>query len=364
MSISRHDSGPADGYRTVSLAADPYDLRPAWDALTGDIEDKIRKHGRVVMLIGEYHTVPTFKSLLQGLITRLHNGASRVAFGAEWSHNHLEWLIENRLGRPLPGNLHGRVAAADRDGSHLYRAFRALSLPFYAPVSTQNLLDFCHSLSLPCHFYDSAKIHGKAQTLDQRDPATRALVEVHAPHLCDKEIGLESPDGIRLRNIMAVASLARHMDETDAQICLVKAGVRHLLGCQQRDDRYADSLTAVFTRAGFHVIPVFSELSTHDVSADRYLTVDGRAALHQQGWRLTHMAGREYDNESPSGTEYAFLEQIRHHSGSEIGIFPGMSRADGIREATPLTRVLPQWFEEARDVPPRIPDFRQLNQPK
>ena len=175
----------AKGVRVISCADNPYDLRPVTDSILALIEEK-RKFGSVIILLGETHDIASHKALRQMLMARLlspkttQESPINFAYGTEIPTDYAEYMIEKYFGLTISAGKRGRLSADDRTGELLLLSYRAASLPKQAPITSQNLMTFCHEHRITVHANDLARIfHADIDdhVFDSRNPETKSFLE-------------------------------------------------------------------------------------------------------------------------------------------------------------------------------------------
>lgn len=260
--------------------ASPFDLRPQVRQITDAIHQTHRQTQSsadkpLVVLVGEYHDMPSHKivqlMLLKSLLSSA--GPSALAVGLEHSHNFLEFMMRHRMNIDVPPVVHGKVSAADRTGQRTLESALAYADPVMAPVSTHTFFDFCLSQNIRTRFHDAAMSEA-LDYLDVTDRATESLVQKNSSGPFPRKIDPLQVEGVKLRNIMIADRAVAHIRETRAPIYVQICGMLHLLGDSRWGMDYRDSLTARFEAAGMHVMPVI----LHPGAKDRSLATFPAAA--------------------------------------------------------------------------------------
>lgn len=334
-------------FKRVSCADDPSDIRPALHVLTQEIERRAAA-GSLVVLMGEDHSVPLHKILRQGLLARLLQTSSSLAYGMERPHDLLGALLENKCGQPVAPSLRVQLGRSDYDGQKLSRAFRALLSPVHTPFTGKNLLAFLAENKISIRANDAATVkQDKEVFLDLNDPLTQRLIAQHKPHLQGLPVSVTSADGIALRNHMIVDCACAHMKETGAHIYVQDCGMGHLLGHQSARGvwPYADSLSALFAQAGMDVLPVFTTDFIYNYES---LPAGAAAMLAQQGLALEELkTTRLLAFMCSPDMEKRFMDEVNANSADEIKIYPEASREENEQEKQRIIREIPHWLRQA-----------------
>lgn len=322
----------AFSFKTVSCADAPSDIRPALDALTAEIARRSAQ-GRLVVLMGEDHTVPTHKILRQGLMARLLKAATPFAYGMERAHDMLAYLVEKKFSQSVPNDLREQFTAADHNGHRLARTFRAALTPEHTPLTGKNLLAFCLESGISIRANDAAKINIDHKWYLDLPPG--------------QNIPVESREGVALRNRMIVERALMHMKESAAQAYVQDCGMGHLLGHQSDKGiwPYAESLSAMFAQAGVDVLPVYT--ADFCYMPDK-LPAEGAAMLASKGLVIDELNTRRFlTGMSAPYMEMQLMAEISAHSGGEIKIFPEATREEIEQEKEQIKREIPHWLQQA-----------------
>ncbi len=251
----------------VDYSASPsrYDLRPAVKAIMAAENWLLSRQPdqKLVIIIGESHghIIPSF---LQMAVLKAHleqRAAHPFAYGCEQVHEMVTHYIPSLSAEDDPD---GRLVMAsynsDTENSQSFwehRALFGLCLSHHISVSFNDVSYFTT--------FDAYPNDDLRSIIDQADPLTRQLVVEQFPHLVGKEIlrmhekNGPDPEGMALSNAAIVKNAIEHIERTQSQIYIQQCGVSHVMGetRKTRDFKYEDSLTALFFKQGFSVLPVF-----------------------------------------------------------------------------------------------------------
>ena len=329
--------------RAVSDISDPYDLRPAVDALLENIAQAARTlpaSKPLVVLVGESHNMPSHIALQYMLADRLKQAGVKFACGAELPHNFSSKYLSDMLDIPLTPAEHARVSAADTDGQWSI-ATRLADRPDFAPASAHTLLSLYRRTGITARFND-ASFGGARMLLDEADPLTGALIERHAPDRKGTKIFVTEPLGIELRNRAMVHNMLAHIAQTGVPLYIMPCGRNHIFGNVDTEATYEGSLAALLKEAGAAVLPVYhldeGEIPPFppEAAADNgnALVIEGAARDGFMGYR----AG-----------EIEVLEKLAAHSHHDIDIFradkPHTDQTD-IQDM--LRREAPTWITSVK----------------
>ena len=321
---ARHGAG---GFLTVSCAADPLDMRPALDALEAEISKRARERP-VMVVIGELHDTPAHKTLRQGVLGRLLNGASPVslACGLEMEHNLIDKALADDFLYRVPEELRERISGPDHDGRKLIETFHALCLPQEAPAAYKNLMAFYYHNHIPVRANDAAKTYSDSQCqVDLRDPVTLNVLRRQTDNRFQSwlmrlsGISVLSPNGIARRNTVISEQALKDMRTKGVGVYVQDCGLSHLLGQSACDKKYKDSLSAHFNRAGVDVMPV---LVTAPGWGPNDVPKEGQKFLAEKGMIVHGLSGDRFFSIQPRTDEIEFLHRIHEHSGGEIEVYP------------------------------------------
>ena len=317
----------ADGFLTVSCAADPLDMRPAIDALEVEIQKRSRARPLVVV-IGELHDTASHKTFRQGVLERLLNGASPVslACGLEMEHNLIDKALADDFLYRIPEDLRERISGPDHDGRKLIETFHALCLPQEAPAAYKNLMAFYYHNHIPVRANDVAKTYSDSQCqIDLRDPVTLNVLRRQNDNRFQSwlmrlsGISVFSANGIARRNTVISEQALKDLQTKKVDVYVQDCGLSHLLGRESCGKRYKDSLSACFNRAGVDVMPV---LVTAPGWGPNDVPKEGQKFLAEKGMIVHGLSGDRFFSIQPRTDEIEFLHRIREHSGGEIEVYP------------------------------------------
>ena len=315
----------ADGFLSVSCAADPLDLRPALDALTAEIQKRSRSRPLVV-LMAELHDRPAHKALRQGLLARLLAGTSPLACGLELEHNLAQKALSGDFLGRLPQSLRDRVGGPDRDGRKLIELFHEMCLPREAPAAYKNILAFCYHNHIPVSANDAAKIYLNTRCrIDPKDPATFDFLRRQGAHKFQAWMmragfmSVTSPGGLAFRNGMIAERAVKDMRAKNVPVYVQDCGLSHLFGRTDRNKLFKDSLSACFARAGVDVMPVMVTAPGWGVSDT---PTEAYPMLAEKGLVIHGVSGTSFFSIDRRTDEVDFLRRIRRHSGNEIAVYP------------------------------------------
>jgi|GEM_PF-3384680 hypothetical protein len=319
-----------DGFLTVSCAADPLDMRPAWDALEAEVRKRSGARPLVVV-IGELHDTTAHKTFRQGGVGRLLNGASPVslACGLEMEHNLVDKALADDFLYRIPEDLRERISGPDHDGRKLIETFHTLCLPQEAPAAYKNLMAFYYHNNIPVHANDVAKTYSDSQCqIDLRDPVTLNVLRRQNDNRFQSWlmrlscISVFSPNGIARRNTVIFEQGLKDLRTKNVDVYVQDCGLSHLLGQTACDKKYKDSLTAHFNRAGVDVMPV---LVTAPGWGPNDVPRESHKILAEKGLIVHGLSDARFFSIQPRIEEIEFLHSIRDHSGNEIEIYPSQN---------------------------------------
>lgn len=315
--LSENDAG-----LVVSCAKNPLDARPVIEAVAKKAQELHETTGKpVVVLFGEEHKTP-FKILLPGMAAAhfLDNGIAvgkpcndnskpLLAMGMEYEHDTLETILKTDPEWNISSEEAAQISERDPDGHLLLMSYLSNFVPSSAPVAHHTLVKILLERNISTRFTDlpfTPYFNDKGEErvkLDLKKPWTQAIAQ-SAP---DKIIDAESPDGMALRNIAMVKKAADHIEKTGATYYFQIAGIFHVFGHRESNDRYQDSLSAKFSEADFAVLPIFNTVKTRhgkDVTLDS-IPLDARAML-AQAIVTTNTDPKRYKHIKPSPISWLF----------------------------------------------------------
>ncbi len=295
--------------------------------------------------MGERHSRPFDIMLQQGLINRLMVSASpgSLTFGMELPYNSLEMQYPE-----FPEDLRGHLSAADSDGQFMLSVFGITTPLDSAPVSTQNLHNFLKKHKITTRAVDAAgnKDTSNSPLIDQTDPVNQALIAQYLPEMRGKDIHCNDPYGIALRNRLMATSVIQHMRDNNQGLYILQTGKRHVLG-HGEEAAYKDSLTALFTQANVQVLPVYITSPQEQLAP---LSPESRASLQEHGIVIETGLDKDYVGAALWSRihEEWLLRKMSRHSGKELEIIPGLSKAGKQVALEHLGPITAHWEEATR----------------
>ncbi len=330
---------PASGFVAAEkrhvFCKNPYDPRRALDVLEAEIKRRTQGGRPLVVLMAEYHAMPTRVALKQCLLGRLLASSSSFAYGMEKSRDLLDKMVAKAFLYPLTGEALRSLSGTDYDGQRLLKAYRVASGSPYAHIADKSLMNFCLAEKISVSANDVAARtiffpdREAEDCLDGFHPATRDLIACHAPALKGANIEMESSEGIRLRDQGISERALDHMNRAGAQIYVQECGFRH-----------ASGLSTLFAKKGVEVMTVYASTPLHPI-----LSESGAAS-----WPWIFIHGLSDDIiVHPAGCpeEMDFLDMVSASTGGEYQVMP----VDEVRLGGPawaeVRALIPAWVKEA-----------------
>ncbi len=263
---SLRDAGAA----LISCAANPLDLRPAVDGIMARIEAVsagLRAGQKLVVLVGETHFLASHRMLQAQLIARLHEKelsgkGNSFAVGVELPHNFMALKLSDMKLSSLSPAVQ-RHFDRHMGSAGLISAFLDDNPLIAAPQSKSFLLNTIGARGISLRFHDVAVRYetqdsiGGVPCLDDRDDATRALIETSdTSDMPEGHIFCGDFPGMNLRNKFMAENVAAHMKAIDADVYIHMAGSAHLLGDCSEGVSYEKSLHNLLTAEGHAVLSV------------------------------------------------------------------------------------------------------------
>lgn len=332
----------------------PFDLRPQVRQMTDAIDHqaRLRADQPLVVLIGEYHDMPSHKitqlMLLKSLLSSA--GPSALAVGLEHSHNFLEFMMRHRMNINLPPVLRGKVSTADQTGQRTLKSALAYADPVMAPVATHTFLDFCLSQNIRTRFHDAAMSEAM-DYLDVTDRATEILIQKNTSGPFPRKIDPLQAEGIRLRNIMIADRATAHIRETRVPLYVQVCGMLHLLGDRQWGMEHHDSLTARFEAAGMNVMPVILYHDTKEGPPPVTFPAAAAAALNRS-LHIYDLPRHRISMDTPdvlSPREVTLVHAMKQESSAAFDVFDATGASAARRTAlkNQMRKDAPHWVAAA-----------------
>lgn len=372
--MKKDDASLTDSFQPVSVSGsgrtvhcdNPYDLRPALDAVQAEIERRTQGGRKLVVLMGERHDAPAHVALRQSVIERLLTSSSPIACGLEREHDLLAVIIEGAFQHPLAEGLRDALCALDRDGQNLLKAYKVAMRAVESPVTDKNFMNFCLAEEVSMRVNDVAMSRALApggerrRCLDTTAPAMQDIIRSHAPALQGQDVTFVSAEGVHLRNRLIVERVLEHMNDSGAQVYVQSCGNSHIYGDRFGHKPFAQSLSALFNQAGMDVLPVFVSSKVYDEG----MIPEGAEAMRQQGVMVSGLSERlfEYRQGYEFSDEYdesLLMEAISKASGGVFKIMPEANVGRGSLLWNEIESLIPSWVDETREQmkkrPPSLP---------
>ncbi|PJB69138.1 MAG: hypothetical protein CO093_11235 [Alphaproteobacteria bacterium CG_4_9_14_3_um_filter_47_13] len=249
-------SGEGISKHYINCEADPYDLRPIADfilkaANTLLIEASPEKP--LVILVGEEHTLPAPKALLQLLATRFLQNRQEFTVNFEDSHNAWSHIALIAMGKSVPRGLFYNCAEFDQKGLGVLSSQIGFQLYDYAPYSQNSLMSFCYENKITTLFNDAAR--WKRSYLDLSDPHIKEVAA--QKKITEKKINIASDKGIDIRNIFMAERGVKAAKENKVKLILQHCGLQHIFGDSSLLASSRMPLCKTYQQAGAIVLPVF-----------------------------------------------------------------------------------------------------------
>lgn len=254
----------------MDLSSNPYDLRPAVNAITERVSQSLRNpNQKIALVLGEYHSIPSTK-MLQPCILQEVQKFHDFVFSFELPHDTLRKEIK-AYQNIIQVNLEKKEIAHDRNGHRSLMLLQTGSIMYESPVTLHSVMDFCRAQHIKTCFADVALTKG-AYILDRDDPDTAHLIANNTSRFSNESINARDKVGMALRNIFLAGKTREYADSCHANLMIIQTGQSHVFGSKSLHCAYQESLTTELKKLGVHPIPVIfdcaSRNSIRDVPVD------------------------------------------------------------------------------------------------
>lgn len=231
---------------TIITLDNPCDFRLARDHVLKTIHRAIEENPgrRVVVLMGENHTIPSHLVFQEAVIRGLEQDQKPFILAQECGHNRVSYILNGIWGKDAP-----EVGALARDEYETLT--RLLNISFgseQSPLTKTLLCQEQHKRKIPTINCDLAIEYDDNNSLDTKDPWTRDIVASHSGSGTIDRISAISSEGVALRNIGMVEKLLEKTDDRD--LVLLSTGITHLFGHIPIGFPYNESLYARLLQKG------------------------------------------------------------------------------------------------------------------
>jgi hypothetical protein len=313
---------------TVDCSADPLNVLYPADKIMEVIAARRAAIGpdkKLVVLMGEAHSMPTHQALTALLLQQLHqNTKSKLGenftMNFEFRHNYCSLLTSVGMEMAVPEGLFYTPGQYDRSGKALLLASLGFFEPSASPVSVLNSFALCDALEIPTCFNDAAKTN--QSTLDLKDPVTRQAAEEYfarAKQNMPQDIYSTSPEGMAIRNMIMARQALEHAEYHQANLILQSTGLAHGLGHEQDKDLFAHSLYQKFTDTDADVLVV---VPTSQAFCLNNVPPEARATIRSSVIIVEGLAENEFGvnpGMNPSlKEEWALLNEINKASSGKM----------------------------------------------
>ena len=280
------------------VLGNPYDFRPALDALMEKVEQirAVLPDKKIVIPIGENHIVfahDYFQAAFIKAIAGHYPG--QVAYGHETQHNYMADTIGTVMDTTT-SERRGMFRAIQRE-----YFLKDVSFSHYSKLK----IDMTKALSLPMGMNDIAHVFMRPQKkqasgLNQQKGWVRYCdsADIDTYEFIQRRYKDASPpwetlirdaqddslvqEGIRVSNGFMAEKIDQHFADNEAQIYIQTCGVAHLIGYvkDKWEQEYQHSLTHQLDPDKYSVLPVFLESAMASVSD---IPAEGREVLSKDG---------------------------------------------------------------------------------
>lgn len=349
------------GAQLLSCAANMHDLRPAVDGIMARIEQAgacLQAEQKLVVLVGETHSVASHRLLQMQLIARLHERMAaqgkEIAAGFELPHN---FATQKMAGMKIPplSPLMQDCLKRHMGSSGLIRAFLDDNPLTEAPRSKSFLLHNIGARDISTRFHDVA-VSYQAEGMDgcagipcfdQSDTATRNLTATLSP---PEDVICESALGMKLRNDFMVCNVSAHIQAVKPDIYMHIAGSAHILGDHGEELAYEDSLHKQLLDRGYAVLSVVL-LEGGVMGMDHWQTSVLSRRAQEEGLPdtvlVTDMARQRFYSHEPD-KECQFIKSVMLQSAAHDVARP-MHQKSWKRQVLAFKNEVPRWIAGARE---------------
>ncbi|MCB1538584.1 MAG: hypothetical protein H6865_05685 [Rhodospirillales bacterium] len=319
--VDRAAQARASFGRVVSLYPDPFDIRPAVDAIVEAFNAAAScatLQRPVILLFGESHANALHKIVQLGVLSRLKDQGLKFGFGYEYPYD----LIEQVFGRVVSEDSHpDLLSAMKRDplGVAIVRWKR----PF-APVTRDHLFYFCRASRIRVAFNDVSRVDDLVVVEDPATQKVMARLFGHEPDI----LPVHHPLGLYARNAFMAERIMRRTRAAHPCVYIQHCGMHHVFGTHT-SEAYRQSLSYQLAAHGAAVVPVyFDEMEQPDLAeipSEAVGAMPKHSVLIQTQDNPRYFAPRylkknfkkiqEEGYREPDMSERAYLDAVREASG-------------------------------------------------
>lgn len=242
------------------LANQPTSILDAINQITDSLieSESSLPSGEILFVpMGEIHTTPVSRLVMQGVMQNLKSRNYPIAFGFEGDHDIISSFLKDSIDAQELKGLK-ELDVQNRGAVTMGLFIEGVITVPEAGESLKNLFSFCIAEKISTRFNDATIIskgfRGVDAVLDIDDPLTRRFVEKIIP---DNIVGPRtlSAEGGLIRNSIIVENALKHAREAQARIYIQHCGAIHLAGEKYLGVPFQNSLTGLFDQQGA-VFPV------------------------------------------------------------------------------------------------------------
>ncbi|MFN3827935.1 MAG: hypothetical protein ACK4NR_09975 [Micavibrio sp.] len=344
----------------IACYQNPCDLCPAVQGIMARIEavsQNLREGQKLIVLMGETHTISSHRMLQAQLIAQLHDrqlAEGGLAVGVELPHDFMAIKMREMGVKALPAAVQPYF---DRrlESLRLVSAYVDDNPLVEAPLTKEFLLNMIGVRDVSLRFNDVA-ITYKSQDnmlspcLNTDDAITAAFAMDEAGvDLRQENIFCADALGMKLRNRFMAGNINRHLSDMNADIYIQLAGSAHVMGDHEEGLYYKDSLHKLLKDQGHEVINVLPVeggwLGLHYWQHEML----GPQA-HEQGLPDTLVIAdmlRTRFNDCQAEAERKAIRDILRHSEAHDLALP-IHDKKWKRQLASFRTALPQWLAEAQ----------------
>ncbi|PZQ48642.1 MAG: hypothetical protein DI551_01350 [Micavibrio aeruginosavorus] len=316
--------------RNCVYLENPYDLRPAADAIMDILHTKMQRvapEKPIVLLMGENHAAPAHILLQKLILSRLldeeyENPTQTFAYGLELPNEVNQNTLKNIYGLTLAES---RKLLGSEEGLGVQCAFLHTKYSAETTATRDDVKLFLYYNKIACGFHDLDSRDIQIKDGDQayvsvvlnnsNARSSRYINELYAKH-GRSQINSIDNIGLHIRNRAIVDDVLETLEKNKKKLYVLSCGALHVFGSSNQFS-YRFSLSALFAKAGIETVSVIPAkyVAWHEA-------LPKQAARHAQDSVLiagidTPPSGCAYKK----GVERGLMHRIDQESGGEIGIW-------------------------------------------
>lgn len=270
----------------IDMSYDLFDLPNATRIVLDKIQDKrwhLNKNGQntpIVLLMGEDHDLPLTQIFQLCVLRMCHEQGLKCAFGYEARYDFInDPNVLNLLHAKIPQS---HLPQTPQDHRDTLDPQLILNCTSDEPI-LHSLISYCLSKNISFMFNDAARhiSNNGRHILINSDPINQRVAKKLHYRLQKNMI---APKKQYMRNYIMTEHIRDQITRTAPDILIQMLGDNHVLGCDDLEFPYSQSMAKLCRDAGLEAIPVITSMEEEELPDDADLS----NALIFEGWTEQH----------------------------------------------------------------------------